>query len=197
VRTWCRLFRPLRHLAAKKQELQSFVVYDRYPRRCAGGVARAHQRNQSIKDLGARKSASARPLLDHFLSQIFLKKNGIDPSGVAVIASASALPPWRQWSSHIDAAVCSILRSPCCKAAIRICAFLRHAHPERYARGFGGEISRRRALLRRRPGRLARRRFRPDQCILTRWADPRPYGGRDHGENARRCRKNKSFISGN
>ena len=51
------------NLAAKKQELQSFVVYDRYPGLVLV-VSPGHTADiKSIKDLPARRSASARPAL--------------------------------------------------------------------------------------------------------------------------------------
>lgn len=49
------------NLAAKKQELQAFVVYDRYPGLVLV-VSPSHTNEiKSIKDLAARRSASARP----------------------------------------------------------------------------------------------------------------------------------------
>ena len=49
------------NLAAKKQELQSFVVYDRYPGPGAGGVARrTPTRSSRSRIWPARRSASAR-----------------------------------------------------------------------------------------------------------------------------------------
>ncbi len=49
------------NLAAKKQELQAFVVYDRYPGPGAGGVALAQRaRSNRSRISPARRSASAR-----------------------------------------------------------------------------------------------------------------------------------------
>ena len=46
------------NLAAKGQHLQAFVVYDRYPRPRAGGVAEAHRRDQV--DQGPRQQEGRR-----------------------------------------------------------------------------------------------------------------------------------------
>jgi len=76
-----RLFRPLRHLAAKKQSCSpsSFLtgIRDWY---C---VSPAHTSENQV-DQGfwpARKSRQA-PVLDRFLSQYLLKKKGIDPQAL-------------------------------------------------------------------------------------------------------------------
>jgi NitT/TauT family transport system substrate-binding protein len=74
------------NLAAKKQELQSFVVYDRYPGLVLV-VSPAHTKEiKSIKDLAGKKVGVSAPgsSTDFFLKYI-LKKNGIDPASVAVI----------------------------------------------------------------------------------------------------------------
>jgi NitT/TauT family transport system substrate-binding protein len=74
------------NLAAKKQELVSFVVYDRYPGLVLV-VSPSHTADiKSIKDLAGKKVGVSAPgsSTDFFLKYL-LKKNGVDPSGVAVI----------------------------------------------------------------------------------------------------------------
>ena len=68
------------NLAAKKQELQSFVVYDRYPGEVLV-VSPAHTAEiKSIKDLAGKKVGVSAPgsSTDFFL-KFLLKKNGVDP----------------------------------------------------------------------------------------------------------------------
>jgi NitT/TauT family transport system substrate-binding protein len=74
------------NLAAKKQELVSFVVYDRYPGLVLM-VSPAHTAEiKSIKDLAGKKVGVSAPgsSTDFFLKYL-LKKNGVDPASVAVI----------------------------------------------------------------------------------------------------------------
>jgi NitT/TauT family transport system substrate-binding protein len=74
------------NLAAKKQELQSFVVYDRYPGEVLL-VSPAHTAEiKSVKDLAGKKVGVSAPgsSTDFFLKYL-LKKNGVDPASVAVI----------------------------------------------------------------------------------------------------------------
>lgn len=74
------------NLAAKKQELVSFVVYDRYPGLVLV-VSPAHTNEiTSVKDLAGKKVGVSAPgsSTDFFLKYL-LKKNGVDPSSVAVI----------------------------------------------------------------------------------------------------------------
>src|ERR1700748_2795401 len=94
-------------LAAKKQELQSFVVYDRYPGLVLV-VSPAHTNEiKSIKDLAGKKVGISAPgsSTDFFL-KFLLKKNGVDPASTAVIgvglggASVAAME-----QGQIDAAV--------------------------------------------------------------------------------------------
>jgi sulfonate transport system substrate-binding protein len=95
------------NLAAKKQELQSFVVYDRYPGEVLV-VSPTHTADiKSIKDLAGKKVGVSAPgsSTDFFL-KFLLKKNGIDPSSVAVIGvglGATAVAAMEQ--GQIDAAV--------------------------------------------------------------------------------------------
>src|SRR3984885_8003134 len=74
------------NLAAKKQELVSFVVYGRYPGLVLV-VSPAHTAEiKSIKDLAGKKVGVSAPgsSTDFFLKYL-LKKNGVDPASVAVI----------------------------------------------------------------------------------------------------------------
>ena len=95
------------NLAAKKQELQSFVVYDRYPGEVLV-VSPAHTAEiKSIKDLAGKKVGVSAPgsSTDFFL-KFLLKKNGVDAAGVAVIGvglGATAVAAMEQ--GQIDAAV--------------------------------------------------------------------------------------------
>jgi NitT/TauT family transport system substrate-binding protein len=95
------------NLAARKQELQSFVVYDRYPGEVLV-VSPAHTAEiKSIKDLAGKKVGVSAPgsSTDFFL-KFLLKKNGIDPANVAVIGvglGATAVAAMEQ--GQIDAAV--------------------------------------------------------------------------------------------
>jgi NitT/TauT family transport system substrate-binding protein len=95
------------NLAAKKQELQSFVVYDRYPGLVLV-VAPSHNKEiNSVKDLAGKKVGVSAPgsSTDFFLKYM-LKKNGLDPSGTAVIGAglgATAVAAMEQ--GQIDAAV--------------------------------------------------------------------------------------------
>ena len=95
------------NLAAKKQELQSFVVYDRYPGLVLA-VSPAHTSEiQSIADLAGKKVGVSAPgsSTDFFLKYL-LKKNGVDPTAAAVIGvglGATAVAAMEQ--GQIDAAV--------------------------------------------------------------------------------------------
>jgi NitT/TauT family transport system substrate-binding protein len=95
------------NLAARKQELQSFVVYDRYPGEVLV-VSPAHTSEiKSIKDLAGKKVGVSAPgsSTDFFLKYL-LKKNGVDPASVAVIGvglGATAVAAMEQ--GQIDAAV--------------------------------------------------------------------------------------------
>ena len=95
------------NLAAKKQELTSFVVYDRYPGLVLV-VSPAHTADiSSIKDLAGKKVGVSAPgsSTDFFLKYL-LKKNGLDPTSAAVIGvglGATAVAAMEQ--GQIDAAV--------------------------------------------------------------------------------------------
>jgi NitT/TauT family transport system substrate-binding protein len=95
------------NLAAKKQELQAFVVYDRYPGLVLV-VAPSHTGDiKSVKDLAGKKVGVSAPgsSTDFFLKYL-LKKNGLDPAGTAVIGvglGATAVAAMEQ--GQIDAAV--------------------------------------------------------------------------------------------
>lgn len=95
------------NIAAKKQELQSFVVYDRYPGLVLV-VSPGHTNEiKSIKDLAGKKVGVSAPgsSTDFFLKYL-LKKNGVDPASVAVIGvglGATSVAAMEQ--GQIDAAV--------------------------------------------------------------------------------------------
>jgi NitT/TauT family transport system substrate-binding protein len=95
------------NLAAKKQELQAFVVYDRYPGLVLV-VSPSHTNEiKSIKDLAGKKVGVSAPgsSTDFFLKYL-LKKNGLDPAGTSVIGvglGATAVAAMEQ--GQIDAAV--------------------------------------------------------------------------------------------
>lgn len=95
------------NLAAKKQELVSFVVYDRYPGLVLV-VAPSHSGEiQSVKDLAGKKVGVSAPgsSTDFFLKYL-LKKSGLDPASASVIGvglGATAVAAMEQ--GQIDAAV--------------------------------------------------------------------------------------------
>ena len=74
------------NLAAKKQELQSFVVYDRYPGLVLVVSPKHTDAIKSIKDLAGKKVGVSAPgsSTDFFL-KFMLKKNGLDPAGTSVV----------------------------------------------------------------------------------------------------------------
>ena len=95
------------NLAAKKQELQSFVVYDRYPGLVLVVSPSHNDKVKSIKDLAGKKVGVSAPgsSTDFFLKYL-LKKNGVAASDVAVIGvglGATAVAAMQQ--GQIDAAV--------------------------------------------------------------------------------------------
>jgi NitT/TauT family transport system substrate-binding protein len=95
------------NLAAKKQELQSFVVYDRYPGLVLVVSPKHTGEIKSIKDLAGKKVGVSAPgsSTDFFLKYM-LKKNGLDPMGTAVIGvglGATSVAAMEQ--GQIDAAV--------------------------------------------------------------------------------------------
>src|SRR6187549_915063 len=95
------------NLAAKKQHLQSFVVYDRYPGFALVVSPKHAAEIKSIKDLANKKVGVSAPgsSTDFFLKYI-LKKNGVDPNSVAVIGvvlGASAIAAMEQ--GQVEAAI--------------------------------------------------------------------------------------------
>src|SRR5215217_5863312 len=95
------------NLAAKKQEMQSFVVYDRYPGLVLVVSPSHNAEIKSIKDLAGKKVGVSAPgsSTDFFLKYL-LKKNGLDPASTAVIGvglGATAVAAMEQ--GQIDAAV--------------------------------------------------------------------------------------------
>jgi NitT/TauT family transport system substrate-binding protein len=95
------------NLAARKQELVSFVVYDRYPGLVLV-VSPSHSSEiKSVKDLAGKKVGVSAPgsSTDFFLKYL-LKKNGLDPASASVIGvglGATAVAAMEQ--GQIDAAV--------------------------------------------------------------------------------------------
>jgi NitT/TauT family transport system substrate-binding protein len=95
------------NLAAKKQELQAFVVYDRYPGLVLVVSPKHNAEITSIKDLAGKKVGVSAPgsSTDFFLKYL-LKKAGLDPSSASVIGvglGATAVAAMEQ--GQIDAAV--------------------------------------------------------------------------------------------
>ena len=95
------------NLAARKQELQAFVVYDRYPGLVLVVSPSHNGEIKSIEDLAGKKVGVSAPgsSTDFFLKYL-LKKNGLDPSSAAVIGvglGATAVAAMEQ--GQIDAAV--------------------------------------------------------------------------------------------
>ena len=74
------------NLAAKNQALEAFVVYDRYPGLALAVSPKQTGKITSVKDLKDKKVGVSAPgsSTDFFLKYL-LKKNGVDPSAVAVI----------------------------------------------------------------------------------------------------------------
>jgi NitT/TauT family transport system substrate-binding protein len=95
------------NLAAKKQELVSFVVYDRYPGLVLVVSPKHTSEIKSIKDLAGKKvGVSAPGSSTDFYLKYLLKKNGLDPTSAAVIGvglGATAVAAMEQ--GQIDAAV--------------------------------------------------------------------------------------------
>src|SRR6478609_8138045 len=95
------------NLAAKKQELQSFVVYDRYPGLVLVVSPKHTGEINSIKDLAGKKvGVSAPGSSTDFYLKYLLKKNGLDPTSAAVIGvglGATAVAAMQQ--GQIEAAV--------------------------------------------------------------------------------------------
>ena len=95
------------NLAAKKQEMQAFVVYDRYPGLVLVVSPKHTDEIKSIKDLAGKKVGVSAPgsSTDSFLKYL-LKKNGLDPASASVIGvglGATAVAAMEQ--GQIDAAV--------------------------------------------------------------------------------------------
>jgi NitT/TauT family transport system substrate-binding protein len=95
------------NLAAKKQELTSFVVYDRYPGLVLVVSPTHNGEIKSIKDLAGKKVGVSAPgsSTDFFLKYL-LKKAGLDPASASVIGvglGATAVAAMEQ--GQIDAAV--------------------------------------------------------------------------------------------
>jgi NitT/TauT family transport system substrate-binding protein len=95
------------NLAAKGQQLQAFVVYDRYPGLVLGVSPKHGNEIGSVKDLAGKKVGVSAPgsSTDFFLKYL-LARNGVDPDAVAVIGiglEATAVAAMEQGT--VDAAV--------------------------------------------------------------------------------------------
>jgi NitT/TauT family transport system substrate-binding protein len=95
------------NLAAKKQHMQAFVVYDRYPGFALVVSPKQSGTIKSIKDLAGKRIGVSAPgsSTDFFLKYI-LRKNGVDPNGVGIIGvglGATAVAAMEQGS--VDAAI--------------------------------------------------------------------------------------------
>lgn len=95
------------NLAAKGQNLQSFVIYDRFPGLALVVAPKNTDAIKSVKDLANKKIGVTAPgsSTHHFLKYI-LTKNGVDPASVGVIGvgiGATAVAAMEQ--GNIDAAV--------------------------------------------------------------------------------------------
>ena len=95
------------NLAAKNQNLQAFVVYDRYPGLALVVSPKSGGAIKSIKDLaGKRIGVSAPGSSTDFFLKYLLNKNGVDPNSVGVIGiglGATAVAAMEQGS--VEAAV--------------------------------------------------------------------------------------------
>ncbi|HEX5507483.1 MAG TPA: ABC transporter substrate-binding protein [Pseudolabrys sp.] len=94
-------------LAPKKQNLQSFVIYDRFPGFALVVSPKHNDTVKSVKDLAGKKVGVSAPgsSTDFFLKYI-LGKNGVDPKSVGVIGvglGGSAVAAMEQGT--IDAAI--------------------------------------------------------------------------------------------
>lgn len=94
-------------MAAKKQELQSFVVFDRYPGEVVV-VSPAHTTEiKSLSDLAGKKIGVTTPgSTSDFFLKFLVKERGIDPTSVSVIGigvGATAVAAMEQGT--VDAAV--------------------------------------------------------------------------------------------
>jgi NitT/TauT family transport system substrate-binding protein len=95
------------NLAAKHQELQSFVVYDRYPGLALVVGPKQTGKINAVKDLANKKVGVSAPgsSTDFFLKYL-LSKDGVDPNSVGVVGiglAATAIAAMEQGS--VDAAV--------------------------------------------------------------------------------------------
>lgn len=95
------------NLAAKNQNLQAFVVYDRYPGLVLGVSPRHTAEINSVKDLvGKKVGVSAPGSSTDFFLKFLLAKNSVAPDSVAVIGiglDATAVAAMEQGT--VDAAV--------------------------------------------------------------------------------------------
>jgi NitT/TauT family transport system substrate-binding protein len=95
------------NLAAKNKSLSAFVTYDRYPGLVLAVAPKSAGSIKSVKDLAGKKVGVSAPgsSTDFFLKYL-LRKNGLDPTGTAVIGiglDATAVAAMEQ--GQVDAAV--------------------------------------------------------------------------------------------
>jgi NitT/TauT family transport system substrate-binding protein len=95
------------NLAAKNKSLAAFVTYDRYPGLVLAVAPKNAASIKSIKDLAGKKvGVSAPGSSTDFVLKSLLRKNGLDPTGTAVIGiglDATAVAAMEQ--GQVDAAV--------------------------------------------------------------------------------------------
>jgi NitT/TauT family transport system substrate-binding protein len=95
------------NLAAKKQSLQAFVVYDRFPGFALVVAPKTTAAIGSVKDLAGKKvGVSAPGSSTEFFLKYMLAKNGVDPNSVGVVGiglEATAVAAMEQGS--VDAAI--------------------------------------------------------------------------------------------
>lgn len=94
-------------IAAKKQSIQSFVVFDRYPGEVVIVSPTHGAEINSLSDLAGKKIGVTAPgSTSDFFLRFLLKKNGVDPAAVSIIGigvGATAVAAMEQ--GRVDAAV--------------------------------------------------------------------------------------------
>ncbi len=182
------------NLAAKHQELQAFVVYDRYPGLALVVGPKQTGKINSVKDLADKKVGVSAPgsSTDFFLKYL-LSKNGVDPNSVGVVGiglAATAVAAMEQGS--VDAAVMLDPSVTLLQAKYKDLKILSDTRTQ------SDTLER---VRRRVSGRRALHQGRLDRCASERDAgadqrdcrdaevDPLAHAGRDHGEDAGKPRR--------
>ena len=176
------------NLAAKKQELVSFVVYDRYPGLVLV-VSPSHNKEiNSIKDLAGKKVGVTAPgsSTDFFLKYL-LKKNGLDPTSASVIGvgiGATAVAAMQQ--GQIDAAVMLDPAVTVLQGSYPDLKILTDTRTQKDTLTYSAANIRAARSTRRRPGSSrTRRKCRRRHCDREHAGlDSLAHAGRDHGEDA-------------